>query len=159
MVKKFRVREGKPRDKGLFRKLWKAFLKENSEQGHWILPNSGNLDVATFYFDKYVNKEAEGVVLFVAQNAVLMWGEDLSPITTIFEKAAQGWGTYVDPDHRKNGMSAEMRKQGKEKLRELGFTHVVGSVMKDNHPSHISTLKSGANVQPIEIFVMDIKEE
>ena len=32
-LKKVRVRKGRARDKGLFKKLWKAFLIEHAEKG------------------------------------------------------------------------------------------------------------------------------
>lgn len=156
---KVRVRKAKERDKGLFRKLWQRFMEDNFEMDGLILPTKNNLDVANFYFDKYVSGEAEGIVLFVANDAVLMWGDDLSPIETRLEKSAQGWGVYVAPERRRQGVSMVIREEGKKMLRNMGFTHVLGSTTEKNDPSYQSSVKVGFVEQPIRIGIMDLTKE
>ena len=53
MIKNPRVRVAKPRDVGLFRKLWKLFLEEQKEMGGVILPNEQNLEIFTNLFKIY----------------------------------------------------------------------------------------------------------
>lgn len=154
-----RVREAIERDKGLFRKLWGEFQKESHEMGHWVLPTKANLDVATFFFEQYTTKQAEGIVLFIANDAVLMWGTDMSPVETVFEKPAQGWGIYIKPERRREGLSLLIRDAGKEKLSSMGFTHVVGSTPHKNEASYQSSLKVGFVEQPLRIGVLTLKDE
>jgi GNAT superfamily N-acetyltransferase len=158
-MSKVRVRKAKPRDLGLFRKLWQKFMEDNYELGHLVLPSKQNLDVACIYFDKYVSGEAEGIVLFVANDAVLMWGDDLSPIETRLEKPAQGWGVYVAPQRRRQGVSMIMREEGKKMLIEMGFTHVTGSTTLQNNPSYDSSVKLGFVDQPIRFGIMELTKE
>lgn len=130
---KIRVREAKPRDRGLFRKLWKEYLKDQVKKGGDILPTKNNLDKFEMIFDKYVNKELPGVVLFVADHAVAMFGSRGEEVFDInIEKPAQGWGTYVKPEARRHNIGTKIREVAVEKLRELGFKNIIGSYFVGN---------------------------
>jgi len=97
-LKKIRVRKAKERDIGLFRKLWGQLLEQNTEQGSIIVPNSNLLSLSEEYFNLYVNNIYEGIVLFVADKGVLMWGETNSLLEYKPGNLVVGWGFYVVPD-------------------------------------------------------------
>ena len=111
MIKNPRVRVAKPRDVGLFRKLWKLFLEEQKEMGGVILPNEQNLEIFTNLFKIYTDPDPEeeakldGVVLFIGEVAVMMWGDPDVPIETTLGKTAYAYGIYVLPDNRQQGLS------------------------------------------------------
>lgn len=124
--KKIRVREAKSRDIGLFRKLWTAFLTENEKNGAIVRASEKNVAVYERLFNLYVEGKAAGVVLFVADHSVLMWGDGGSPFEAT-AKVAQAWGTYVKEDKRKTGIAKAMRTEALKKLHALGFEKIVAS--------------------------------
>lgn len=141
---KIRVREAKQRDKGLFRKLWKSYLKDQHKKGSDILPTAANLDKFELIFEKYVSGEFEGIVLFVADDAVLMWGSQGEPaFETNYKKPATAWGTYVGEKLRGKGVSKELRKIAAQKLREKGFDVAIGIGLKGNEEGLDSGTKFG----------------
>lgn len=144
---KIRVREAKLRDKGLFRKLWSQLLEDQYEKGSQVLPSENNLDIYEVIFEKYVSGEFPGVVLFVAEDAVLMWGHTGQEALETKDKIATGWGTYVGPKLRGKGASKELRKVACEKLKELGFEIVMGTTLTGNEEGEVSTEKFGFKKQ------------
>lgn len=135
-MKQIKIRNAKKRDTGLFRKLWSAYLEECVETKTGIvIPSKKNLDVFTQLFELYVNKQVEGVVYFVAQNAVLMWGglpgDDFE--TIYGKKGAQGWGDYVTPDYRGKGIATKMKQKAMNTLYDdMGFDYIGGVLYGDN---------------------------
>lgn len=140
--KKPKVRAAKIQDKGLFRKLWKEFLEHEVSQGGNILPTDKNLDVYCNIFEKYVNGELPGVVSFIAEDAVLMWGSSGAPVfDTNIDPIAQGWGTYVRERARGKGYSRRIREVSLKRLESLKwndgeeekkFKHLYGSAQANN---------------------------
>lgn len=74
--KKPRVRVGTPRDRGLFKVLWKTHLEKQHDAGGLIDPSDSNVERMARIFDFYVGGMADGVVLFVGNDAVLLAGEE-----------------------------------------------------------------------------------
>jgi len=142
--KKIRVREAKPRDLGLFRKLWVEFLKEQSEKGSFILNTEHNLRVYEAVFNLYTEKTIPGTVLFIAEDAVLMWGQaGKDELETDLGVIAQGWGTYIKADSRGKGYSKAIRAEGQKRLKELGFDTIVGTGLIDDSTALDSAFNHG----------------
>lgn len=124
-----RVRHAKPGDRNLFRKMWLDYLTESyGTKDSEIQPDDFNIDRYSLFFDLYVSGQLPGIVLFIGEAAVLMWGgigEDPFHMDT---KRALGFGTYVKPEARRKGYSKMIRQAGVLLLRELGFETVIGEV-------------------------------
>jgi GNAT superfamily N-acetyltransferase len=133
-LKRIRIREATPRDRGLFKKLWKKFLAESYEKGDVVLPTDSNVEFYASLFDQYTNPNVDfnGVVLFVADVAVLMFGDDGSPLELSIGNHIAGWGLYVEPEHRRKGISTLLYKAAFEKSKELGFEVMLGGYLRDN---------------------------
>ena len=156
-----RVRQAKPGDRNLFRKLWGDYLKEAYEsKDSEVQPNDFNLDRYSFFFDLYVSGGVPGVVLFIGDSAVLMWGGIGEPPFQIDTERAVGFGTYVKPEARKKGYSALIRKEGARLLKEMGFDAVFGEIKHGGKDFDIrvkAAEKAGLK-QYATIWVMDFKE-
>jgi GNAT superfamily N-acetyltransferase len=149
-MKKIRVREAKPRDRGLFKKLWKLYLEEEHERGGVVLPTDENVEVAATLFDRYLGEDFDGVVLFVADKAVLMYGDAGMFYKTSLGKVATPWGIYVDPEVRNLSVATELTKAAVEKLTALGFDHLFGDVLLGNEAS----IKAIEHVVPTKDYSM-----
>jgi GNAT superfamily N-acetyltransferase len=134
-LKRIRVRKATLRDIGLFKKLWGALLEEQSKAGSLVVPNEHNLDFMSGVFESYVEGDLDGVVLFVSDAAVLMYGDCGSPMQySIGDKVAYGFGQYVDPDHRGEGILDAMAKEAFTQLTDMGFDAMLGNTMTtDTH--------------------------
>jgi len=125
-----RVRNAKEGDRNLFRKLWKDYLTEayNSKDSE-IQPDDFNLDRYSMFFDFFVSGQLPGIVLFIGDSAVLMWGGfgDNDPFH-MDSKRAVGFGTYVKPEARRRGYSMLIRAEGKKQLKDMKFDSVVGEI-------------------------------
>jgi len=145
---KIRVREAKPRDRGLFKKLWKSYLEEERETGGIMLPTEANIETSAVMFDNYVDGTYEGVVLFVADKAVLMYGDPGMVFETTLGKVAWGWGIYVHPDFREKGIAKELTKAAVDKLISLGFNRLYGEIRPDKEAS----TKALESVAPVKVI-------
>ncbi len=147
-----RIREAKPRDIGLFKKLWKLYLEEQHAQGTVILPTAENLEVYVNIFKMYVDPDIpeeaqqEGVVLFIGEVAMIMWGDADSVVETALGKTACGWGVYVMPDHRGKGLSDLLHKETVKRLIEFKFDTVYGFVSTENTHG-FDALKRGTELE------------
>jgi GNAT superfamily N-acetyltransferase len=144
-TKKIKVREAKPGDRNLFKKLWLEYLQESYENSRSdVLPIEENIEVFAHIFDQYIDKESgfDGIVLFIAEDAILMWGTQGAPaLKTHWEKIANGWGTYVREAARGKGYSTKIREVAKSKLKDMGFDVVLGTAVDSNE----SGVNSGVN--------------
>lgn len=126
--KKIRIREAKARDVGLFRKLWKAYLESNEKCGSSVAVTDRNLILPGRVFESYVDAPTAtlpaltGIVLFVADYAVLMAGESPAPLDYTCGKVAHLWGVYVQPGHE---VGEQLVTEGLKRLKEKGFNTVL----------------------------------
>lgn len=126
-----RVRHAKPGDRNLFRKLWKDYLTEAYENKELeYIPSEYTLDRFSTFFDAYVNKRTDGLVLFVGESSVLLAGA----MSLIFEENSElkavCWGVYVAPNFRRKGYFTMLTKEGKRLLKEMNFDTVVSGEVK-----------------------------
>ena len=124
-----RVRAAKTGDRNLFKKLWLEYLTESYDtKDSEIQPDEFNIERYLLFFDLYVSERIPGVVLFIGDSAVLMWGGIGEPPFHMDTERAVGFGTYVKPEARKKGLSAMIRKEGAKLLKEMGFEAVLGEI-------------------------------
>jgi len=129
MAKKYkepRVRIAKAGDRNLFRKLWMAFLEEayNGKDAE-IKPTEHNLDRYSALFDAYVGKELPGVVLFVGEAAVLMWGTTPMPFESDTQQRAIGWGVYVKPSFKDKDYVKLIKTEAIQLLKSMNCDEVI----------------------------------
>lgn len=96
-LKRIRVRKAKIRDIGLFKKLWIKLLDKQSLEGSIVLSNEKTMDFYEKLFNAYVEGILEGIVLFVADKGVLMWGDSAS-LRDYPGKFIVDWGVYINSD-------------------------------------------------------------
>ena len=161
-VKGPRVRHAKPGDRNLFRKLWTEYLTESYEsKDAEIKPDEFNIDRYSLFFDLYVTEKVPGIVLFIGDSAVLMWGGIGEPPFHMDTERAIGFGTYVRPDARKKGYSTLIRKEGARLLKEMGFDAVVGEIKHGGKDFDLRVKAAEkAGLKPYAtIWTMDLKGE
>ncbi len=143
-LKKIRVRTATPRDRGLFKKLWKKLMIESFDQGDVVLPTDSNVEIYAQLFDKYTSPDFDlkGVVLFISDVAVLMWGDGDTPFELSAGRPITGWGLYVEPEYRKRGISTKLYHAAFDKSRELGFEVLVGGYLNSNHEGKAALVKA-----------------
>ena len=137
------IREATAGDYPTFLKLWIDLIESQAAMGGDMLPTPKTLSFFTVVFDAYLNGNRRGVVLLAGDYGVSLWGEDLadSPIDTKYAPYARGWGTYITPAHRREGLGSAMREYGCRRMREMGFTHVTGLLLLTNEVSRQSLKK------------------
>ena len=141
---KIRVRKAKPEDRKLFLKLFKEHLEAIEGEPGRILPTEKNLEVVGRIFDTYVNKDLQGIVLLVAQDAFLIHGEQGPPLfETNLGKTATSWGVYVREPLQRQGVYQAMYKRAKKLLKEMEFDSVIGFVMAEGGPGLGASKKVG----------------
>lgn len=75
----------------------------------------------------------EGAIVMVDDIAFSIAGRTgHSFVDTDFGKTAQGYGTYVDPEHRGRGLSRLLRDRMRVELKARGFETIVGGVHLNN---------------------------
>src|SRR5574338_277088 len=142
--KKPRVREAKPGDRSLFKKMWTELLEDQNKKGFPVKATENNVEVYAKIFDAYVGGRLKGIVLFIAEDAVLMWGErGVDIFDTEWDDAGQGWGTYVRARARKKGYSKLIREVAVKKMKELGIKMVLGTGIHGNDEGVTSGQKFG----------------
>lgn len=122
MARKIRVRNSKPRDLGLFRKLWKQFLTENEKAGSTVSATAKNMETPESLFKVYTDGDVQGIVLFVGDYAVLMAGDTQIEHTG---RTAMLWGLYVEESRRKNGVATLLIEEAKKQLKAAGYNSVL----------------------------------
>lgn len=138
-LKKARVRAAKARDVGLFKKLWMQYLEEQVKQGGLVIPSVDNVEVFANIFRMYIDKDNmpedarfDGVVLFIGEVAMLMWGDSGSTAETQMGKTAYAWGVYIVPDQRGNGLSDLLHQEARKRLKAMGFDSLYATVLDQN---------------------------
>ncbi len=128
-----------------FSMLWRMFLGVQ-ELGLKPLPTRRNLAFFDRLFDAYYLGEADGICLTDADcKSVLLWGDGLQPpaIETNLGRIATGWGVFVHPQARGQGLSVALRQAGYPLLKERGFDCVIGTAHVGNEAGLKSALASG----------------
>jgi GNAT superfamily N-acetyltransferase len=142
-VSVWRARSGD--DVRRFAALWRSFLVEQRSLGSEILPTPRTL----LYFCRIARDYAEergrqGIVLFYGEDAVHMAGEGPEiPFDTDLGRVAVGWGTYVAPHRRRQGIARELREEGWRLLAGFGFQTALGSSSTANPVSETACERAG----------------
>ena len=137
------IHEATERDYPTFLKLWVALMESQAELGSDILVTPKNVAFFTALFNIYLGGMRRGVVLLAGDCGVSMWGEDVadSPLDTKYAPFARGWGTYITPEHRRQGLASQMREYGSRRMHEMGFKYVGGVLLLSNEISQQSLKK------------------
>lgn len=128
-----------------FMVLWEQYLVEQHKDGGEILPTRRTL----LFFDRlaflYAHNIVQGVAVMEPGAGVLLWGRAPGETTfdTVWGVYAQGWGTYVIPERRGEGISKAMRDVAKEALREKEIETVIGTVRHGNDAGQVSGVHAG----------------
>ncbi len=112
-LKKIRVREAKPRDLGLFRKLWQECIDESTY-------GPGTMPIFEELFNACVEAD-NGFVLLVADKGILIAGEAEAQFESA-SPAAQIWGIYVAKGARDKGVASAMLEEAKLRFKTLGHS-------------------------------------
>jgi GNAT superfamily N-acetyltransferase len=156
------VRLATTKDLTQFDLLWAEYLEENHKQGDAVLPSQSNKEFFRRVARIYMNNPQTGCVIMAFDGkvpaGVVMWGMPLfpSPIETTHGVVAHGWGTYVRPEHRGEGVSRDMRDMAKGHLQAIGCDTLVGSVRIGNANGVASVHQMGFEQGPQAVF-LDLK--
>jgi len=157
------IRNATPQDAALFGSLWIELLESHQEYGGDILPTERTMAYFRGVFQAYTEEERQGVVLFGARNnAVLMWGELESdfPYDHPWGRWAMGWGVYVRPDFRKQGISSALRQRGANELSLMDFETILGGLATGNSPARESIIQFGGTIfgEQVAVRVEDVAD-
>jgi ribosomal protein S18 acetylase RimI-like enzyme len=133
-----RIGEARMQDKRKFFHLWKAFMQINEKQGSDILATDQSLRVYEAIFDAYVSGRVPGVALIAYDGkqacGALLNGAPLweSPFDTADGPHSQGWGTYVEKSHYRQGVGVKMCDLAAKLLKRKGMVEVRDMTLIDN---------------------------
>ncbi len=137
------IRHARPDEAGVFRLLWKEYLVEMLSHGGDVAASESNLDFFESLFTVYTTQSAKGIVLFADGKGVLMWGECPGGLETVRAPHAMAWGTYILPQHRRQGVARVLRQLALNRMREMGFRSLLGTIYTRNFAGHVSGVSFG----------------
>ncbi len=128
--------------------LWEELLMENQKNGDPILNDKSNRAIFRAAARSFMSDSKTGCVIMAFEGrvpvGVVMWGSPAAAtVNTVLGKAAHGWGSYVRPKYRGEGLSREMREMARAHLLAQGFKALFGSVLPSNLPGVHSALNFG----------------
>jgi len=132
-LKRIRVRAAKARDIGLFKKLVMEAMQEQEKQGSIMRAGDGTLAVCEQLFHMYLDEDLEGVVLFVADRGLLLWGDAASTMDSSLGKVITAWVTYVVPGSPE-GVREALSQHAEEWAKEHGFEGIQVNSFRESPP-------------------------
>lgn len=153
------IREATQKDYPTFLKLWVEYLESQLLLGGDVLPTPKTISFFTVVFNAYVEAERRGVVLLAGDYGVSLWGEDIGdlPVDSRYAPLARGWGTYVTPDHRREGLGNALREHGSRRMYEMGFSYIAGTILVTNEVS-TQSLKKYETSTPMILHVKALED-
>lgn len=139
--RKIRVRDAKPRDIGLFKKLWLDNLKENEKAGSIVATTEKNLAMIEATYNLYTSGELDGFALFVGDYGVLLAGATGAAVEHNCGKTAMLWGMFVREDKRKGGVATALVEEAKKRLKVTGFDSVIAPFTVNNEAAGSFAIK------------------
>lgn len=130
-------------DSGAFRPLLMAYLREMRAKGSEIQPTNRTADFYHSLFVRYVTGAADGAVVMAGDVGFSMAGDATAPVDSDFGKTALGWGTYVAPVARGDGLGDDLRRALRAALRARGFQTVLGGAYVGDLAAHASVKRTG----------------
>jgi GNAT superfamily N-acetyltransferase len=112
---KIRVRDSKPRDLGLFRKLLSDSFADEENEGLLV---DGDENTMSFFDELFKSAVA---VFFVADKGMLMLSENRSPASFKLGKVASVMAFYVTTDARDQGIEEALLSAAVNRAKELDF--------------------------------------
>jgi len=139
--RKIRVRDAKPRDIGLFKKLWRSNLEENEKAGSIVASTEKNLASVEATYNFYISGELEGFAFFVGDYGVLLVGTTGAAAEYNCGKTAMLWGMFIREDKRKGGVATALIEEAKKRLKAAGFDSVIVPFTVSNEAAGSFALK------------------
>jgi hypothetical protein len=155
------IREATSDDYPLFLRLWMAFIEDQHSQGGDIRVTPKNVQFFSLLFGAYTQGLRKGVVLIGGNNwGISMWGEDLADpmLESKYAPFARGWGTYIESDHRREGLGNALREYGRDCMRKMGFKYIGGNLLATNGVS-IDSLKKYSTETPSIFYFMSLEDK
>jgi GNAT superfamily N-acetyltransferase len=154
-----KVRLAKPRDKGLFKKLWKELMEEEYKKGDpvTVLPTDKNLEIFCYLFDQYTSGTVPGFVLFWREDAMTMRGFNGTAFDTEDGDKYQSFGFYVREAFRNQGIGKLLETEADKICKERGMNVVIGTIRQDNEPSLKACQEIGWKIHSY-VVVRDLRE-
>lgn len=116
-MKTIRVREAKPRDLGLFRKLQGEFFDDPENSGAVAQNNSEFFDTL---FHTLVESD-DGFILFVAEKGMIVVGPVHTDAKLRFNKLGNIWTAVVSADSRDLGIEMALFVEAKKLAMDKGY--------------------------------------
>lgn len=135
------IRKAHPVEVKGFSQLWLEFLIEHKEEGSETLPTGETMRFVRQLFHEYTSGFIGGVALVadIGGNDFaggLLWGSrGMSPVDTTWGNTAFGWGTYVRPEYRGDGLGSQLVAEGLSQLTAQGFDTIVLTPLVGNDRS------------------------
>ncbi len=138
------IHQAKPlTERKLFLGLWREYLQESHASGSPVLPSEANVAECLKLYDAYVIGSLRGacMVAKVDEQAVglALFGENFPgglALETDYGRTMHGWGVYIRPDARAEGVAIALMQASLKVAVELGFQGLVTHVPPDNTGSH-----------------------
>jgi len=147
------IRSATKDERKLFMGMWMQYVRVEWNRGGEIVPDAKTRLMFEGFFDAYLSGELLGVALVKDAPhrhlpdfaGVLLWGQAAAemPFTSRYDPFVLGWGTYVHPLCRGQGLASALRANARMHLREMGISHVLGAVLNANPTGIRSGAKDG----------------
>lgn len=143
--------------------LWMEYLQENLKAGDTTLNSKNNRAFFHRVARHYMTYPKLGCVVMAFDGkvpaGVVMWGAFIGDaLETTLGKVAHGWGTFVRPKYRGEGLSSKMRGLAEDHLRAQRIRSLLGTVLPSNIPGLRSVEARGFKQTSMNV-VLDLLEK
>lgn len=123
-----------------FLRLWRLFLEDELASGPALEASDDNLREYLRVYDSYIMGSLFGSAIFGLSPegevvGVALGGENFPGglnIQTKWGRTGTMWGVYVEPEHRRSGLSWAMLEHGGAELAKMGIVALTTVVMDVN---------------------------
>jgi len=123
-MKKIRVREAKPRDLGLFRKLQAEFSADPDNEGTLVKYEPETYEFFDGLFNLYVEDDS-GFILFVGEWGMIVAGALRAEAKFKMGDVANIWFAFVSTEGRDSGIEEALFEETMKRLQEQGYNGVT----------------------------------
>lgn len=143
------VRRAETADLRQFDLLWGEYLEECQKRGDTTKNTRNNREFFRKVARHYMTNPELGIVAMAFDHhvpaGVVMWGAFIGamPVQTTLGQVANGWGSYVRPAYRGEGLSRKLREFAASHLVAVGADTLLGSVNAGEEAALKSVLNMG----------------
>lgn len=150
-MSEIKIRHAIADDRPHFLRLWRAMLVEIEGYGSDIAVLDANLEMYLAHFVAYCEGSGFGAVLLWdgpqgVPEGVAMAGEQIGtsfPTVSKHGRLAEGWGGYVSPPYRKQGVLSTLQTAIGRAVGRMGFDAMVTHVHPGNDVSSAFAAATG----------------